>query len=376
MSIKKILPVTKNYEWGGTTFIPELIGQRSSSKKVAELWMGAHPSGCSTIIDSKKTIIDEMKENPSAFGGTDFPFLFKVLSIRKSLSIQVHPNAEQAESGWKNEEERRKSVPQELWNYKDKNPKTEIFYALTPITAMCGFRKFEDISEDFSKLIPGTWNRHFSKISDLKAFFHCLYHLDENDLTNSINELKMELSKKAIKRGGCFIDRNALAFDLCNIFTTDPGVFAPYFMNMINANPGECILLPTGIIHAYTYGDGIELMNNSDNVLRAGLTPKHMDVDELEKILISEPFGDCFISPEKTEIGNLFNVPNCFSLLKLNEGESKLEGGKISIVLCIDGSCTVGNINLLKGECCLVDKLEKDIYIKNNGSTFIASTAK
>jgi len=118
------------------------------------------------------------------------------------------------------------------------------------------------------------------------------------------------------------------------------------------------------------------LMTNSDNVLRAGLTPKHMDVEELETVMSTSVHEHCSLSPEKTPQGRLFRVPSYFSMLEVKKGSTSFKGGSVKIAFCVDGKCKIGSVLLNKGECCLIDAEEKDVLIENNGSTFIASNDK
>ncbi|MBK5201804.1 MAG: mannose-6-phosphate isomerase, class I, partial [Spirochaetaceae bacterium] len=200
----KLEPKVMQYDWGNKTFIPNLLKQRIDNNPKAELWMGTH-SGAPSTVENGKLFSTFLEENPSFLGqqhldkyGTFLPLLFKVLSIEKPLSIQCHPSIPIAKEGWKREEEYRKTHPRNLWNYKDDNRKAEVIYALTPITAMCGFASYGVVKNNLLTTIPVGYNDYFKTIDEnnvlpedekLSAIFELLYRMDVADLNMLIIEL-------------------------------------------------------------------------------------------------------------------------------------------------------------------------------------------
>lgn len=304
----EILGNIKNYDWGklgATSKVAHLA--RLSDKKFeldtkspyAELWMGDHVSGPSVVKESGESLADYIKKNKEAVGGMEaLPFLFKVLSIRKALSIQVHPN--------KKEAERLHAERPDI--YKDPNHKPELAIALTPFLALCGFRPYSEIQSilktypEMTKLIG---NETVSKFQanpssvTLKACFELLMRASESQLTTCVtsllnkfknNETKLNLYEETFVR-------------LNQDFPNDVGSLSLFFLNLIQLKPGEAINLAANIIHAYLDGDCIECMACSDNVVRAGLTPKYKDVDTLVAMLEYDEKNTNDIIYRSTDLG-------------------------------------------------------------------------
>lgn len=295
MSIYKLHNAIQHYDWGSYDAIPQLMGLENPERKpVAELWMGAHPKAPSSVIkDQKKIPLNEtIASDPAGILGQKvaarfdniLPFLFKLLSAAKPLSIQAHPNLDQAESGFDREEQLGIPLDAPNRNYKDRNHKPEIICALTPFTALRGFRAIQEIIDEFVSLdIPEIAPalkglREHATSHGLRDFFKQLMEMESEQKASLIHRLT-EIAPS--KRG----NRYRLICSLAEEYPSDIGVVAPLLLNLIQLNPGEAMFLPAGELHAYLEGTGIELMANSDNVLRGGLTSKHVDIPELLNIL-------------------------------------------------------------------------------------------
>ncbi|KAG6332609.1 hypothetical protein ID866_6487 [Astraeus odoratus] len=294
-----ITPTTQKYEWGkigNDSKVAELA--RSSvpgfvldeSTPYAELWMGTHVKSPSGIVGSIKSLRDVLVEHPELMGdvssvfdttGGNLPFLFKILSIGKALSIQTHPDKKTAE----------KLHAQQPHVYTDPNHKPELALALTPFRALCGFLPISDIKTylsavpEFRSLIPEEVVCRFEDASEdegrvaLKELFSSL-------MTASVDRVKQELSTLArrYQEGRETAPEQGvknLVLTLNSQYPGDVGVFCSFVLNQVNMNPGEAIFLGAGEPHAYVAGDIIECMANSDNVIRAGLTPKPKDIPNL-----------------------------------------------------------------------------------------------
>lgn len=285
----------RNYPWGDDFRIPDFLGiANPDARPFAEMWMGAHPLASSKLMmeDGGELELNEsIALNPELILGPDtvsrygsLPFLFKLLSARKSLSIQAHPSKEGAEAGFLREN--RKGIPVGAANrsYRDDNHKPEIIMAITPFSAMIGFRKFAEIREAFSiletgDLIPG---EGMDEDETLRLFLGSLLAADDNT-----KALLLASIAAALRSSDCCWDslRRYWISRLSEEFPGDIGVLAPLFLNLLEIQPGEALFQPVRTLHAYLEGFGLELMANSDNVLRGGLTGKHVDVGELMKIL-------------------------------------------------------------------------------------------
>ena len=374
--IVKLEPVIKDYAWGNDYFIANLLGKEPCGPQ-AELWIGAHKSGSSIMscasgecdgnccygrplaeyIQEHPCFVtsETSDENPDA--NVEFPFLLKVLAIGQALSLQCHPNAQQAKVGF---EAKNKA-------YQDANPKAEMLYALTPTLLMCGFREFDEIKNNFQRVVPNVWSQYLSQIGSIADFFHTLYNLDAEALAFALKELSEHKASM-----------DALQLEVFNLIYpkySDPGVFAPLFLNVVRLQPGQAVYLKPQVLHAYVLGNGVELMNNSDNVLRAGLTQKYMDVKELERIMLAEPYYPKPMTSTASSEGVRFETEAGFALTVI-KGEShsvKTLGPKL--VLCTEGSVMVGPDCLLeKGQCCIAGNQAKDYKIDaTNGCAFMAS---
>ena len=256
------------------------------AKTYAELWMGTHKSGPSVIKDTKETLPDFIQKNPDALGarvaekfGGELPFLFKVLSVRQALSIQCHPNKSHAE-------ELHAKFPD---RYKDANHKPEIAIALTKFQGLCGFRPLKEI-QNFVQKIPELQTllgdsatqgllgcKEESYHSELKAAFTSLMRYDADVLKTQLEKLAKRISDTS---DGDELQKE-LFTTLNKDFPGDIGCFAIYFLNHVRLEPGEAMYLDANVPHAYLLGDCMECMANSDNVVRAGLTPKFIDADTL-----------------------------------------------------------------------------------------------
>lgn len=392
--IIKILPVVKDYAWGNDFYIADLLGLPHDGPK-AELWIGAHKSG-SSVIDcacgacngcccSGQSLVDYIDRNPSFLGIGDssrFPFLLKILAIGGALSLQCHPDKAQAAAGYEAE---RKGFDAKVageaceigagtssvksgvvFNYQDPNPKAEMLYALTPVTFMCGFRPFDDIKDGFVRIVPNLWNDYFSKVGSIADFFHTLYSLPHSVVGQA--------SLEVVGNKNLLDELQRFVFDEIYPKYSDPGIFAPLFLNVARLEPGQAVYLKPDIIHAYVFGNGVELMNNSDNVLRAGLTSKHMDVDELERIMSDEPY---IPSPMKSTCsleGLRFATPDGFALTVMDRGRFSVSRDGVKLFLCTEGSAVVGDLELSKGQCCIAGALARAFEVDaSNGCVFMAS---
>jgi mannose-6-phosphate isomerase len=285
------------YVWGSRTAIPLLLGEKTPSPNpIAEMWMGAHPKAPSLVFYQDQWIsLDQLiRENPENLLGrkasekfkNTLPFLFKVLAVEKPLSIQAHPGRIHAKAGF--EHENLHQVPMDAFNrnYKDENHKPECVCALTSFWALNGFRRIEDILKNMDAVFPDVLAaekellHQKDKRQGLKTFLNALMTMEQ--------ERKERLIHAALKRLNASADRSLMAqwiIRLYREYPSDIGIFSPVYLNLIRLESGQAMFLPSGELHAYLEGMGIEVMANSDNVLRGGLTPKHMDIEELLKVL-------------------------------------------------------------------------------------------
>ncbi|WP_159654317.1 mannose-6-phosphate isomerase, class I [Vibrio atypicus] len=282
--------IIQNYAWGSPSSFTQLFGTANTAgEPQAEIWMGAHPNGCSMVdtgaeqaklsnLISQNLSLFLSDKIASRFG--ELPYLFKVLAAEKALSIQVHPNKQQAELGFEHEEQQGIPLSASNRNYKDANHKPELVYALTDYTAMNGFRPISEILAHFNYLDIPELNSLVNDLSGdqtpngLASFFAGLLSLqgERKEVALMMLIMKAKLSPTPLFN---------LIAELEEQYPGDVGLFAPLILNVIALKPGQAMYLDAETPHAYIKGTGLEIMANSDNVLRAGLTPKYMDVKEL-----------------------------------------------------------------------------------------------
>ena len=384
MDVIKITAQMKSYPWGGFAYIQDLVQQpKRKGEAIGELWMGVHPNGPSRVPASDNLLLSDFLSRNRRFLGKheSFPFLLKVMAIEKPLSIQCHPNSEQAKKGYKGEEEKRKSVPQDQWNYADENPKAEILYAIGACTAMCGFLPKQEIEANLKRLLPdsfeGLLGNCCKQENPIKCYFEQLYRLDKPALKILIEQYARNLANETSEDRAPFLTAKEMALQAIAEFPLDPGVFAPFLLNIVELEPGQAIYLEPQIVHAYVRGNGIELMNNSDNILRAGLTDKHMDVEELMRVMIAKKQPVEKIDSFSDEGGLHFITENPdFDLSVLSEGIFAVDGGNLSLLLCLEGSATIRKdeeeIHFNRGECLLVGPSVRGYQVEAQGTVFHA----
>lgn len=387
-----------DYAWGSKSFIPEMLGLTPPFKKPqAEMWMGAHNKAPSRVIVDNEIIplnrlIEEYSEDilgavtSDKFSG-ELPFLFKVLSAAKPLSIQAHPDKTQARVGYKRENSSGIAIDDPKRNYRDSNHKPELICALTAMWALKGFRRPGEILKLFKPLnnISETCGIDIlQKQPDetgIKLFFLNLMNREKNEA--------FSLVENTVKMLSPIKDQNA-AYEwvekLNQEYPGDMGVLSPLYLNLFEIKPGEAVYLPACELHAYLSGSGLEIMANSDNVLRGGLTPKHIDKKELANVLSYAPavpeiikgskpesFETYFPSTAEEFILSVINLPDNKFLYK-NDGQRSVE-----IILCTEGSAeisdaTTGDRKILnKGTSMLIPSSVQGYSIKGKAIIYKAS---
>ncbi len=368
MAIMKIKGVVKDYAWGNKDFLPSLLGYEVSDKPQAEYWMGTHPSG--EAVTEGKNLSDVI--------GRRLPFLFKVLAIDSPLSLQCHPNKIQAKEGWKKEEELR--VKGEPYNYQDDNEKAEVLCALTPVTALCGFKTFEDASKALNEYIPLSVKKYLDDKKDIKDLFLSLFGLAQDDKESVLAELMENIEKKGKEKNeGEYYTTEGVISTVLKKYPGDIGCVFPLMMNVVHVAPGEALYLEPDTLHAYVKGNGMELMTASDNVLRGGLTPKRIDLKELSSLLYFGPsFPRNVEKREKDGIINYLTPSPDFMLSRMDEGEYLIPSSLDAVVIVEKGRAEVREnedvVELEKGEVCFIEK-GGSASISVSGTLYMASEA-
>ncbi|EOX1575401.1 mannose-6-phosphate isomerase, class I [Vibrio cholerae] len=356
----------QNYAWGSKTAFQQLFElENPTDEPQAELWMGAHPNGCSGIAINGKIVqlSDFIAQNPNLILGEytarqfgELPYLFKILAAENALSIQVHPNKQQAERGFAQEEKLGIAPTAAYRNYKDPNHKPELVYALTEYQAMNGFRANQEILNYFIELsideIQPLVDAFQSNSTEqgLRDFFSGLLSL-QGEIKNRALEVLITQAKQID------LPLFQLIVELEKHYPNDIGLLAPLMLNVITLQPGEAMFLDAETPHAYLHGTGLEIMANSDNVLRAGLTPKYMDIDELVACtqFKHKPLEQLRLKSEVIEGCEQYPIPVAdFKFAIIPPATQQTIGVQSAeIVLPLDSSMILRHTN---GEKCLVRK--------------------
>ncbi|MFG2637775.1 mannose-6-phosphate isomerase, class I [Streptomyces sp. NPDC048362] len=370
------------YAWGSPTAIPHLLGVEPTGEPQAEMWMGAHPGAPSR--SERGTLVEVIDADPErelgaravARFGPRLPFLLKILAAGAPLSLQVHPDLEQAKAGYADEERRGIPVDAPHRNYRDANHKPELICALTEFDGLCGFRD----PLKAAGLLDGLG------VDSLKPYVDLLHARPEDAalrevltaiLTADPREMAQTVSETAVACARLGGDHAPYA-DIARHHPGDPGVIAAMLLNHVRLQPGEALFLGAGIPHAYLSGLGVEIMANSDNVLRCGLTSKHVDVPELLRIVRFEAADPGVLRPEAGADGEeVYETPiDEFRLSRFalpeGGGAHDVTRDTPQILLCTAGSIRAGNHELSPGRSVFVPAGEKT-EISGAGTVFRAT---
>ncbi|MEU7556590.1 mannose-6-phosphate isomerase, class I [Streptomyces sp. NPDC044571] len=372
------------YAWGSTTALPHLMGAEPTGEPQAELWMGAHPGAPSRLYRGagETTLAEVIAADPErelgaatvAKFGPRLPFLLKILAAGAPLSLQVHPDRAQAEEGYAEEE--RRGIPLDAGhrNYKDPHHKPEMLCALTPFEGLCGFRPPLESAE----LLAGL------EVNSLKPYVDLLHaHPEDAALREMLTAVlaadRAEMARTVAEAGAAVLRLGgpyAPYASLVHHFPGDPGVIAAMLLNHVRLQPGEAMFLGAGVPHAYLDGLGVELLANSDNVLRAGLTPKHVDVPELLRIVRFETGDPALLRPEG-DVEEVYETPiDEFRLSRFvlapGAAPHPLPDTTPQILLCTAGRPKADEVTLGPGESVFVPAGEK-VSLSGTGTIFRAT---
>ncbi|QRK06107.1 mannose-6-phosphate isomerase, class I [Archangium violaceum] len=391
--------VIQPYAWGSRTAIAELLGQPSpSSSNQAELWLGAHPGGPSRVRRGTgvQTLLEAIRSAPEReLGagvtrrfGAELPFLLKVLAAETPLSLQTHPSLAQAREGYARENGLGVPLTAPNRNYKDANHKPELICALTPFDALCGFRRADETLALFDELGLSALE---SLLAPLRAspdargvarLFEALMTCPREQRGPLVDAVVSACAAR-VGQGGRFVEELRWAVRLGELYPGDPGVIGALLLNLVRLRPGEAIYLSAGNLHAYLRGVGVEIMANSDNVLRGGCTPKHVDVPELLRVLDFRcgPIG--LVQATSTDgVEHVYTTPTeefRLSRFQLRPGVSaRPERRGPEILLCTSGAArlSVGGeaIALPRGASVFVSAADGAYSLEGDGVVFRATS--
>jgi mannose-6-phosphate isomerase len=388
--MERLTGVIQPYAWGSRTAIPEFLGAEPTGEPQAELWFGAHPLAPSAVDGEP---LDKLvahhpvrvvgQASVEAFGPR-LPFLLKIIAAAQPLSLQAHPSREQAEAGYAREQAAGipRDAPQRT--YRDSWPKPELLCAFVETDALCGFREpaatyqmFEQLAVDRAlTLVAALADADVPAAERLRVAFSRLLRLtpDERSVISEIAQ-----AAEAMQEPDDVASFARTASELHTYHPGDPGVLAALLMNRITLQPGDALFMPSGNLHAYLSGGGVEIMANSDNVMRGGLTPKYVNVDELLAVLDFTPGLRGLITPLEESPG-VWRYPTPapeFTLWRLEphaESAAVPAAGSGRILLVTDGELTAMSIttrlDLGRGEAALLSAGE-EAAVTGRGTAFL-----
>ena len=337
----------RNYAWGSRTAFAQLFNTAPAAEPQAELWFGTHPAAPSRLADGR--LLTEIVE---------LPFLLKVLAAEKPLSIQAHPCPAQAAAGFARENAAGIPIDDPQRNYRDPNHKPELLLALTNFSALCGFRPWDEAQRSWVRLtelatryLQGAHSEAAKNVltqvsADLEAENYSSAVrtiLGEHDASSTLC-LAMQAAAEANPEYVSHDLALETALNISEDFPGDPGVLMALLLQRVDLLPGQAIYLSAGVIHAYLHGVGVEVMACSDNVLRGGLTNKHVDVAEFLAISCFQPSTDPLIPPIPMDEHVMSFQPDVeeFQLQVIRGSQqAPLQQHGPHIVLCISGNAFV-----------------------------------
>ncbi|ANP71614.1 mannose-6-phosphate isomerase, class I [Cryobacterium arcticum] len=418
----------RDYAWGSPTAIAELLGHPASGGPEAELWLGAHPGSPSVILDpalagGAKNLAEWIAQAPETALGSRFadagrlPFLMKILAAHSPLSLQAHPSPERAAEGFALENAAGIPVDAADRNYRDPFHKPEIIFALSDtFEALCGFRDPRQIRSILAELRaldatmddpqPGALAGLENRLLGADALHDVVDWLLRDGRGGDSGEVSwlvervVALAERAafLIEGGAqvsFAAELAMVRSLAAAYPGDPGIVISLLTNLVSLKRGEVLYLPAGNIHAYLSGLGVEVMASSDNVLRGGLTPKHIDVDELLEVLDFHPLPVPYLAPVVQSDGVAVYRPDVpdFQLahISVTADAAADEAGRVgvplrqvtltgpAIAICTSGRFLVAgagsSLSLARGESIYITPDESTVTFAGSGEVFLATTA-
>jgi len=356
--ISKLENPIRHYAWGSREFIARLqMRPTPSVEPEAELWIGDHPRAPSILLGAiEESLPDSIRRDPEAVlgrcgverFGPSLPFLVKVLAAASPLSLQVHPDSVQARKGFDAEERAGIGLGDARRSYSDPQRKIELLIALEPMSALCGFRTRESATALLDRVESDVIGRLLCDTppEDAALSAHLFFATRALSPADRFRLLK-DLSVFARREYDDLVEARWLD-RLLTLYPEDPGAIGPLLLNVVTLAPGESLFIQPGVLHSYLSGSGVEVMSSSDNVVRGGLTPKHVDEEELRNLVARDPIEPRVISPKLESPGIVhYALPDDevreFSVRVLSPQNA---GGEIvraltdsaKVILCVEGS--------------------------------------
>jgi mannose-6-phosphate isomerase len=407
--VEQLTCVTRDYAWGSTSLIPRFLGTPTDGRPQAEMWVGAHPGDPALLPDGTRLDDHIRAHADAALGdraletfGPRLPYLMKALAAAEPLSLQVHPTSQRAQIGFELENQAGIPVGAAERSYQDCFHKPEMIVAITRFEGMAGFRDVEKTVR-ILRLLEHPWADRVAKELETAPPFQALHTvvseiLDQqgDGLERLVGEIAAAASAAEERghqvfrtSGRMYLDRASVERESTRLFAqtaslarkypADPGVLVTLLLNHVVLSPGEAMFLDAGVVHAYSSGFGVEIMASSDNVVRAGLTPKHVDVGELLHIANFTPMPAPLWEPQALSTNTLIYRPPVaeFALTIAREPGDQLPAEGPRTALCLDGAVTLTSAHarheLRRGQTLFVPHTDGPIALEGEGVVAVAS---
>jgi mannose-6-phosphate isomerase len=385
----RLTPATQSYAWGSTTAIQDVLRTVPDGHPLAEAWFGAYPTAPAQIADGP-TLDEFIAADPErALGagvanrfGAHLPYLLKLIAADAPLSLQVHPDIQRARAGYAAENAAGIPLNAPQRSYKDDNHKPELVYALTRLDAMVGFRAPRRAAELLTGLdVPLAARLRDILVADpssagVRAAFSWLLTADTRPCARDVDEFAAACARR-LEDGSPSPRTDRTVMRLAAAYPGDPGAVTSVLLNPVTLRPGEALFVPAGTVHAYLGGLALEIMANSDNVLRAGLTTKHVDAEELLATLDTVAAPPIRIAPERVFTSTeIFYAPVDdfeLSVTRLtDEGSTRIPGRGPRVLVCIEGEVEVhgehdGTLVLGRGQAAFVPAADGPLSARGDG---------
>ena len=372
------MPLTspvRHYPWGSRTVLPRMLGEPTpAADPWAEIWIGAHAMDPSHLPDGRS--LAEVEPG--------LPFLVKLLAAAEPLSIQVHPNLEQATAGYADEQSRGVPLSADHRSYRDTNHKPELFVTIELTHALCGFRPPSLIastadllgSAAFAELVAPT-RSGLSPESGLREVFHALMDLRGSALSTLVDQVAQACGRVLADAGEPLRTSAEWVVRLAGKYPADAGVLAPLLLNLVVIEPGQALFVGSGVLHAYLNGAGVEVQASSDNVLRGGLTGKHIDIAELLRVVRFEVGSGRLVQPLELSPGlESYPVPvTDFAVWRARPAGTTVlvpaAGPRIAV--CVAGRVDVCGTVLTPGRAAYVPATVDEVVVGGAGTCFVTA---
>ncbi|OKL51338.1 mannose-6-phosphate isomerase, class I [Buchananella hordeovulneris] len=389
-AVLRLTGAQQRYDWGSRTAIPKFLGTPATTEPLAEVWFGAHPRGVCRL-ETGASLADAITALPdAALGplvekrfGRRLPYLLKIIAPAAPLSLQVHPSRDRAAARYDDEDQRGITLQDPRRNYHDKNHKPEMLLALTDFEALSGFRAprraaelLADLADPLATKLAAILATGTNGTGLRDAFAH-LMRPETRPGPQAVQHFVQEVAKRLAAGQSPSLRADTIVGRLAERYPSDPGVVASILLNPVSLRRGEALYVPAGTVHAYLSGLGVEIMADSDNVLRAGLTSKHVDVPEMLSCVEAKAAPPVRIAPEHiTAHTRVYFAPVDDFELSVTDTRNEactIPGRGPRILLCTEGhlvasTAASGTLPLARGQAAFVPAAAGPVTVAGLGT--------